>query len=491
MKQLMKFLFYVAVVACFSTACSDDNEKEPPAGEAKMLSFGFFEEDNEGILLRDYVVENITTTNIKVTMPKEVNKTSLIARFTVTENDVVTVGGTIQVSGTTVNNFSIPVDYIVTEGSNNTRYTVSIEKGSDAVWTQMPSFTADVTAGIYMKVNPSTGQPYIAFQQSRTETADRKVSMIKWSGNAWEFVGNAAGISEGRADVMSFDFDASNNIYLSYKDYLTTPAQDVSVKSFNGSTWSSVGTQGIIGVRTNYITVALDPEGIPTIFCMNDAAAGLPRRALNIARYTGGSWNIDNTIPGRANTIYAWYPKTKLVDGVLYVGIFNASSSSYSVYTYTNNTWTTIAEEKVEIEGAKCHTRDFDMDVDAAGNIYIVTADNAPDLGAVYRPRVKKYDAKTQVWSTMGDPIEIDLSTVKYFDIAISPYGIPYLIYRNVQDLATVVAFDDETKNWGTPTNLTNYEVDDVWLDFAPDGIGYAAIVVDNNIVTFKYDTPQ
>lgn len=69
---------------------------------------------------------NETAKTISVTMPAGSNVTSLIATFT-TSGASVRIANTLQVSGTTPNDFTTPVQYVVTatDGSTAT-YTVTV-----------------------------------------------------------------------------------------------------------------------------------------------------------------------------------------------------------------------------------------------------------------------------------------------------------------------------------------------------------------------------
>ncbi len=65
-------------------------------------------------------------TNVSVIVPNGTNLSSLVANFTTTGVSV-RVGATLQSSGTTTNNFSSPVTYIVTAGNGSTQnYTITV-----------------------------------------------------------------------------------------------------------------------------------------------------------------------------------------------------------------------------------------------------------------------------------------------------------------------------------------------------------------------------
>ena len=125
----------LAVFALASCSSSDDDVKKAEA--PLMTAFGFYAEDNAGVLSKDYV-GTISGTSITVSMPSSINKTALVARFTTNEGNKVLVNGVTQVSQTTKNDFTNPVDYTVSnsDGSNNARYSVTITKSSNVSWSE-------------------------------------------------------------------------------------------------------------------------------------------------------------------------------------------------------------------------------------------------------------------------------------------------------------------------------------------------------------------
>jgi len=69
----------------------------------------------------------ISGTNIAVSLPVGSNVTALVATFALSDKASATVGGTAQVSGTTANNFTSPVQYVVTAADSSTKtYTVTV-----------------------------------------------------------------------------------------------------------------------------------------------------------------------------------------------------------------------------------------------------------------------------------------------------------------------------------------------------------------------------
>lgn len=126
-KQKLKKLLLLLILPMLvlTTSCSKDDG--PSLNNLSgILTFSFtdpvikdfpFEVDNV-----NYVIKNTDS------LPYQFDTSSLTAMFTVIPGSTVTVGGTIQTSGTTVNNFSNDVTYVVTseDGSDVKNYRVKL-----------------------------------------------------------------------------------------------------------------------------------------------------------------------------------------------------------------------------------------------------------------------------------------------------------------------------------------------------------------------------
>ncbi|HLW10635.1 MAG TPA: hypothetical protein VKX35_09565, partial [Fermentimonas sp.] len=132
--------------------------------------------------------------------------------------------------------------------------------------------------------------------------------------------------------------------------------------------------------------------------------------------------------------------------------------------------------------------RDFDIDVDKDGNVYVAFADDSSE--GVAKHRVLRYDAETKEITDVGNYLEGASGGLFSFDLAVSPLGVPYLFYRNASLFPTVVSLDKDTQDWTTPTVLETAEADDLSMDFGPDGKAYIVYTKNNKIFTYKYDAP-
>jgi hypothetical protein len=113
----------LAAIALFLAGCV------PPGGGGELSSakaitaFSFVGPGASGL-----IDENAKT--IAVTVPYGTDVTSLVAVFATTGSSVK-VGSTVQVSGTTVNDFSGPITYTVTAANSSTAsYTVTVTVAS-------------------------------------------------------------------------------------------------------------------------------------------------------------------------------------------------------------------------------------------------------------------------------------------------------------------------------------------------------------------------
>lgn len=486
----MKKLFLLLLVtAGILVSCENEDIPKIEYGEAKMLSFGFYTEDNEGVIVQDYVVSEISSNNITILLPEDVDKSKLIARFTTSEKDTVKVSGTIQVSGVTANNFTVPVDYFVSEGTNNAKYTITIGNAPAFVWSVLPPVAGnDSAVNSDMKVNPVDGLPYIIYKVDRELSDDEKAAMFKLEDGAWKSLGE---ISEGRVSSdLGLTFNSAGVPYVSYMDYTNEIAQTASVKKYNGTGWELVGNKGFTTAKITYSSLAFANDNKLMFFGTYDSKDGtLARRELSVSSFENGVWATNATIPGRPSDLVAYAQSSVRFNNAIYLVILNAvSPNSFSVYKYENNTWTTLMDKWVDPNATGMSIIDIDIDLDKDGNVYVAFADNSSE--ATLKNRVIKYEVDTKEISNVGNFIPGVSGSKYYFDLSISPLGVPYLFYRNESGFPTITNIDKDTQDWTAPNILANVDADDLSFDFAPNGEAYIAFTVNNKFFTYKYAAP-
>ena len=486
MRKQTKFLFlFVALAGLFISCSSDDDEITEPTepAEVSLESFGFYQEDNDK-LFDDYVVENISGNEVTIALPAQIDRSSLIARFTTSENDKVTVGGVNQVSGETVNDFSTDLEYMLNEENTNDIYTISVVEQASAVWSDLTAFNAEVRE-ISMDINPMTSEPSIVYISNPEESDDRKLNLISYSGNQWNMIG-AENFTPARARSVDLGFKQDGTPLVSFRDDNLDPYK-TSMMAYESSSWNYVGEAGFSGVAADVSAVSTDDNGDIFGFYINDDRDDpTNRRGVFAKVFDGASWT-DLPITGRtgaARTI-----KTTEVNGVVYLSVLDfGEGQGVSVYKYDENGWTTLADKMKESEETTIYYYDVSMAVDSQNNVYVAYAENNGE-GTEYQLKVKKYSSEDQNWTLLGS--NIATTEVRTFDLAVDAFDNPMLLYKNETENPVVIGFDDETFNWGGTTVLSNQEADDLQLQVAPNGVGYASYTVDNQLYVHKYDSPD
>ncbi len=481
-----KYLLLLLLITGFFISCSsDDDDPIIEEYEAEMLTFGFYEEDNSGIILQDYIVETITGTTINLSMPEEVDKSNLIARFTTTENDVVKAEGTIQQSGVTPNDFSAPVDYIVSEGTENVKYTVTVGVAPAFVWSALPPFATDTARAVTMKVNPVNGNPYFLYQQDREETDDRGAALLTFKDGSWDDLGQA---SEGRiGSYMDITFNSKGTPYVSYQDY-TNDNRETTVNKYSNSSWSLVGDKGFSDGRLSHHSLAFVNDEKLLLAATYDRGDALVRRELSVNFFENNAWTLNTTVTGRPSDLIGYLIKTVKMGDAVYVGSYDAvSPNSVSVHKYSNNSWETVIDKWADSNATAISLRAFDIAVDKDENVYVAMSENSTGEEKL---KVVKYNSSSKEIEDVGNPIVAATGSSTRFDLTVSPFGVPYLLFRNETNFPAVVNIDKNTLDWTTQKVIESTEASDLSIDFAANGVAYLSYLKDKVIVAHKYAPP-
>lgn len=458
-------MLYVSIFALTLAACK--KEKEEPIitdGKAELTSFGFYVQDNPALDV-DYVMDS-PSNSIEIRIPAQVDKSALIARFTVSSDDVVMIGTTVLKSGVTAANYSLPVDLIVKDTLANvsTVYAVAVKKILTMKWDAVASFTEpNFTSGAAtsMAVSPTTGEPHIFYAQTNTTTTN-KGSVIKWNGTGFVPVGNKE-FTAGRIYGPRIQFANNGNPYVIYADNATSPTNRPTVMNCTGSTWNVVGTAAYgESVNTAYgidFAVYGSDNRILSAYSQN-AAGTVDRRALNVAYYTGSSWTANQSVsllPTVDGSTYAAInPKVTSFGNIAYV-VVALNGAGYSVLKYENATWSLLADKETFGGSVGINTKELAIAVDNAGVLYVA----APDYTTSYI-RVAKYSATNNSWSVIGGgPISrLTTSSVSgwSFKLAFDKQNNPFVLYvdrpEGTELIASIVTLDPESLNWTTPLIL-------------------------------------
>lgn len=508
-----------SVVAFFAAmtlvACSDDDkEKAAPAEDAKMLTFGFYQEDNADVLSKDYVAVIPAAvagqSAINIALPSVADKSSLVARFTINDGNTITVGGVAQVSQTTANDFTAPVDYIVTNsnGKQNIMYTVTVTKSTNMDWSEMAVLDAvQLTAtngvegaysGAALAINPKDNNPYIAFG---IRGITNKLSVAKNVDGQWALVGQPFFSSEVNGSHYAFDIAADGTPYVAFADQETTSTLkgSLSVMKFDGTNWGYVGDQGFFKVQTQYVGLAAVGDNLAIDLVNNSSSGSIARRAMGVATYNGQTWTTgESSLLASGQGVYYTKMGGNGKAAVLISvnrGVVDNVNYGHNIFKFENGQWTELTKNYLEENASQTSIAagSFGATIALDGTVYAWTGDDA-DASGIYQVRLKKYDAANSVWKTvagnvlpLGQPAGFE-SHVEV-DVAIAPDGTPFVAFNNYKDEKKlyVMYLDQETNEWSTPKLLAT-GASDIRIKFARTGKGFISYTdATNNIHVFQF----
>ncbi len=490
-----KPLKYVVAEGTSKTVYTVKLETKPDE-KAEIEEFGFYKDKNPH-LKKDYVgvIDKTDNNTITILLPDYIDRSRLIASFKLSYNDTVRVEDIEQVSGVTENDFSIPVDYIVSDGDINSLYIVKIEDMPDAIWEKEAHLNSKLYSMV-MKVNHKDNLPYLVYVNKDPKTSKYKSGMYKLQNNSLVKVGNV--FLNGKARYSAIAFNEKGIPFVAFCDYTIIENKSInhklSVMYYDNSSWKYVGGnagKGLTDDKVLYNDIAIKSDGNPIVASMNGNTGVLAKRELNISEFNGQNWTTSITIPGRDASQYSYYPKIKIKNDVIYIAVLNVNDGSISAYKKQKGNWITIFDKYIDVENGAttAYYRDFDFDLDSKDNIYIAIGDDQSGKNQ-FKPKVKKYDVVKNKWSTIASPIDVKFSSTRYFSLCVSPYDVPFLLYRNESLFPTVVKLNKKTQQWSTPVVLENVASDNLYIDFTPNNIGY--IAYENTdikaIEVWKYD---
>ena len=484
------------------------------AEDARLLSFGFYKADNSG-LTADYVAEipafvaGTTSYEVNIAMPADVDKSALVARFTVNSGNSVSVDGVPQTSQFTENDFEDPIDYLVRNSSRtqNIRYTVTVVELKEKSWAELA--TLDPTAlsgneaftgvfsGAVLVVNPKDNLPYVAYG---ARGVDNKMSVAKFEDGAWKQVGSALFSPVINSSHFDFDIAPDGTPYVAFGDKeATSLANSLSVMKFDGSAWSNVGDQGFFKVQAQYVGLAALDNGLAVGLQNNSKNGEIPQRAMGIATWNGSAWTTGESAllsSGQGMYITKMGDNGKIATLIsINRGKVNDVNYGHNIFKYENGTWESLLTNFVEPNASQTYASPNQMGTKVAsdGTIYAWTADDAQTSG-VYQVRLKKYNANTKAWETIGGNslplgLESGLESHVIVDVAIDSEGIVFVACNNYKDQKKlyVMNLDPNTNQWTTAKQLAT-DADDINIDFAADGTGYITYTDGSNkIHMFKY----
>jgi hypothetical protein len=278
-------------------------------------------------------------------------------------------------------------------------------------------FSSDIASDISLAIRPTDGQPYVAFTDN-TIYPNGKATVMKFDGTNWMTVG-LAGFSADIVDYTKLCFNQSGEPYVAYEDYGNL--DKATVMKFNGANWATVGNAGFSTGKAEYISFAFDPSGQPYI-AYTDWGNSIKATVMT---FDGTFWvniGIAGFSAGRVDYVsLAINP----LDGQPCVAFRDwANGMKSTVMKFDGTNWVNVG-----IAGFSAGTVDYtSLAINPLdGQPYVAYNDH--QFTPWGRATVMKFDGTN--WISVGtagfSAGEADLTC-----LALSPYGQPYLAYKDI-----------------------------------------------------------
>ncbi|MBO6028137.1 MAG: hypothetical protein J6P75_02910 [Bacteroidales bacterium] len=466
-----------------------------PDKHPALLSFAFEVDKNAKDLAKTLEGE-IKGSEIGVAVPQLADVTELVATFTTGTGNKVTVNGVEQVSGVTVNDFSNPVDYMVTnlDGSVNAIFSVTLNR-QKGEWTAGPAYEAvPVHAGARILVNPVDDVPYVGFKRHQpTEASERdpdkdeKMYAIKLVDGAWVSIGEA--FSDKVGSDYDFILSPTGTPFFAFKNAAVSPQVTTVMKYDNGS-WVTVGDNlGTAATSKVHLHAIADNKVVVCQIMSNKTFVGVWDGAAwttgGMSALTGDPRPWEIRMAGDGENAYMFsINRAKALDNVNY---------GHNVMKFNGTEWSGLRQNFLREGATQTSIVGYDITVAPDGTVYLVTGDNAED-NEKYHHRVEKYNAADGTWSQVGSTIDYVLSSRCYSKIAVAPDGTPFLVYPNEESdpkTIEVIYFDNATKQWSAPVSLgTGGFTGDPNLSLAFDskGKGYVTWLENSKLIVYTFE---
>ena len=479
-----KFLCAAAIAALTAlVSCKKENEDPVIVPDPELTSFKFELANNPEAISSD--IEGVISGDaVTVSMMKAADKSRLVATFTANEGDVVKVGDVVQVSGKTVNDFTNPVDYIVTnsDGGKSALYSVSITSVNGKL-EPLVTYSSLPVSDAVLRVNPDNKAPYLAFKEASVSDAESasadKLTVVNFVDGAWKVVGSAGFGNKVASSHFDFDVDSKGGLYVAYADNEASP-KSAKVMGYSGGSWSLVGS----GAANNFMAqnlslAALSDNNLVLLQKCNAKSDPFKRHDLVVSLYNG-SWNSNTVLD---ITSMAAVKTCKAGNTAYAFVIRRVKPYPHDVLKYVDGTWTALRTNFVREGATQTGNYVYDITATEDGTVYLLTVDDAQTTSE-YRIIVEKYSPEAGSWSIVSGGyypfVNGDAHDVA--KLAVAPDGTPYMLYYDYKNTTLRLTwFDSDTKQWAEPVVVATEALSDPCIAFAASGVGYIAFTDANN----------
>lgn len=200
-------------------------------------------------------------------------------------------------------------------------YRLTVKKYHNGAWETVgnPGQGSGSIGYLSMAFDLITGDPYVAFPELDFGTQQSELSVMKFNGTDWQYVG-VPKFSVGSTSRVSIAFNPTNNTpYAAYVDYgVGAPSSGRAVvKKFNGSAWELVGTEGFSSQQISRISLDFTSLGRAIVAYSDLTGLG---GEITVKSFNGASWENfgDNPIGSNMHSLSMAIKKPANVPHVIY-----------------------------------------------------------------------------------------------------------------------------------------------------------------------------
>lgn len=305
--------------------------------------------------------------------------------------------------------------------------------------------------------------PYVIYIHN---SFNNKAVVKKLLGSTWATVGTQ-GVSEGSARSACIVSSSAGIPYIVYMDY--DHQMNTIVKKYNGNDWVTLGTSGLSAHGAAFPCIALSSNDIPYVFYVDQTDGA------TVKKYDGNSW-VNVGTPGffsngMNNTAIA-------IDagGTPYVAYKDLVSTKINVQKFNGTNW-----EHVGLAGFSIGAIDYISLVLDAGGLPYVTYQ---DAGNGNMAMVKKFDGAN--WVDVGTA-GISTGAAYRNALAIDGSGTLYASYYDVTEIK-VKRFDGSS--WVDVGATASGQIYDMSIGVDEDDVPYIAYILSDgsDIKVKKFD---
>ncbi|EKD46754.1 MAG: hypothetical protein ACD_67C00079G0001 [uncultured bacterium] len=226
--------------------------------------------------------------------------------------------------------------------TNSSKATVKKFDGTSWVSVGVQGFSADTANFIRLAFNPLTNEPYVAYRNG----SSWKLTVQKFNGSSWEYVG-VADFSPDDADYISLAFNPGNNQpYVAFRD-ATNSLSKLTVMTFNGSSWVTVGNAQFSTDSITYTALAFKSStNEPYVAFSENGKLSIMKFNNSNWEYVGTSemYTLDN-FAGSNNLDLSFNP----ISNEPYVVYADYTSSKSLVKKFNGSSWISVGDNFLSI----------------------------------------------------------------------------------------------------------------------------------------------